>query len=184
MLAIADGPERARWEVLWVEEGKIQKESFENDLMGAVTAYAEVKAEGLAGSTLRCTNMGFPPPAELLPRVVRGRHPTTRKIVEGTVVPMKKKNAEGIYWCPYCMQLRKFKMFKRLKVENIVMDDRHNRCPMCKAGLRDHNVRKWNPLAAQVHYSEEASRTRAPARTTQARKAAFRRKKRRAKTEE
>lgn len=172
----SNAPDRAKWEVIWVAKGRVIRKKFGTDLMSAVTLFQKVKAAGRPGATLRCCNMGFPPPAELLPRRVRGkRH---GKIVEGTVSPLRQKNAEGIFWDPYCMQLRRFKTVKDHRVEGVDIRDEVFACPLCGISTKDHNVRKYNPLAIRITYEIEAKGTRAAPKTTQARKAAYRRKKR------
>jgi len=198
--AVNNAPDRARWEVLWVKDGKIQRHECGTDLGEAIRVYTLVKGKR-AGATLRCKNMGFPPPEELQPRLVkykqkvelprpkivrRGgkRYRQTHEVIvkEGRFVPMKKRNAEGIWWCPYCRELRRFVKKKVIGVpaskngKVIRFKEPGMYCPLCGISHRDHNVRKWNPIAIKVFYDLEQAHTRAPARTAASRKTARRRK--------
>ena len=177
MLATSNAPDRARWEVLWVKDRKVHRKNCGTALSEAMRVYQLVVEAGRPGATLRCCNMGFPPPAELQPRRVRGKR--NGKIVEGTVVPLKAKNLEGVFWCPYCMKLRRFTTKKDHIVEGIAIRDEIHCCPMCKISTRDHNVRKYNPLAAKITYEIEAKGTRSAPKTAQERRAAYRRKQQR-----
>jgi hypothetical protein len=172
-----NAPERARWEVLWIKDKRIVRKSFGTDLMGATELYSKVKAAGRSGATLRCCNMGFPPPEELQPRRVKARK--NGKIIEGLLVPMKRKNAEGIFYCPYCQQLRRFVKKKSSEIEGQIIRDLYFGCPLCGTSHRDHNARKWNPLLTKIAYEIEAEGTRAPKRTVKTRRAERRRKRRR-----
>jgi len=177
MLATNGAPERARWELIWVgKDKKIKRKAFESDLAGALALY--IKAHGkLRAVTLRCCNMGFPPPEDLQPRKVMVKEGKLR--VEKLYVPMKKKNREGVFWCPYCMKLRKFVRKESLKSPSgMVLDESRFCCPLCGVGHRDHNIRKYNPLVPQIAYQIEAEGTRAPRRTVETRRQTRRRKKR------
>lgn len=190
MLAVNDAGSRARWEVLWIRKGKVQRKDCGNNLIEAIEILERVKAAGRKGATLRCKNMGFPPPAKYLPYeekqkvplerpviVKRGgkRYRKTHEVKLVSVNPMEQKNRVGIWWCPYCMKLRRFVKQKSMKVDNVTVMDTAMACPMCKVTHRDHNVRKYNPMALQVYYELELAPRRATARD---RKANYRRKRR------
>lgn len=170
--------DRARWEVMWVKDRRVIRKKFGTDLMGATQLYIKVKESGRKGATLRCCNMAFPPPQELQPRMVRGKR--KGRVVEGRLVPMKKKNIEGIFWCPYCMQLRRFVKRKSFEIEGVTVRDQWFGCPMCGISHRDSAAQKWNPLLINIAFSLEEGNTRSPARTAETRRAARRRKQRRA----
>lgn len=174
MLTVNNASERARWEVLWIKDGRVIRKSFETDLMGATELYLKVKVAGRPGATLRCCNMAFPPPQELQRRLVRGKK--KGRVVQGYVTPMKAKNAEGIYWCPYCMKLRRFVKRKQFEVEGVTVRDTWFGCPMCGCTHRDSAARKWNPMLSQIAFQIEASGTRSPTKTKESRKKAYRRK--------
>lgn len=157
-----NGAERALWEVMWVRAGQKVRVDFRHDLAEATRIYVKAVSAGKPGATLRCKNMGFPPPENLSPRrvrVKRKQHGRVR-IVEGMVRPMKKRNLEGVFWCPYCMKLRRFKVFKYIELDGQRLRDKFLRCPMCEVGLNDFNVAKHNPMARQIRYQEEAARAR------------------------
>lgn len=203
MLAVNDAPDRAKWEVLWIKNRKIQKHDCGSDLGEALRVYMLVKLAERPGATLRCKNMGFPPPEEYLPRHVRvkqkvelprpkivtrkgKRYRKTHEVVikEGLYTPMKKRNAEGIWWCPYCREFRRFVKKNNVSVpvvqggkQSIHFTEPGMYCPLCGISHRDQNVRKWNPIAPRIYAEMETSRTRAPARTAASRRAARRRKK-------
>jgi hypothetical protein len=200
MIGSANAAERARWEVLWIAKGRIVRFDCGTDLTEAMRVYGLAKGKR-PGATLRCKNFGFPPPQNLQPRTVKykkkvalaqakivrrngKRYRKTHEVVvkEGLLVPMKKHNASGIWWCPYCRELRRFKMLVDIEVDAgngkmIKLREPGMYCPMCGVSHRDFNVRKWNPQATQVYYQMQQQIVRAPARTTQARRKARQRKK-------
>lgn len=191
MLISNQASERARWQVLWIKDGRKITKDFEHDLTGALEVYVKVKGRR-PGATLRCTNMGFPPPEELLPRIVIVRKPLakpkivrrggkryrkTHERVRARLVPMKKKNAEGVFWCPYCRELRRFKLKKKFKIEGVWLHEERMVCPMCGVSTRDHNVRRWNPIASRITYDLDNRRRRAPKRTVATRRRRRRRRK-------
>lgn len=191
MLAVNDAGSRAKWEVLWIRKGKIQRKDCGNDLMEAIQIHQRVLAAGRKGVTLRCKNMGFPPPPKYLPYeekqkvplekpviIKRGgkRYRKTHEVKTVSIDPMYAKNREGIWWCPYCQKLRRFVKQTSMTVDKVKFQDTAMVCPMCKITHRDHNVRKYNPMALQVYYELENAPRRAKARD---RKANFRRQRRR-----
>lgn len=141
----------ARWQVLWVvvKKGKpkIMEYDFEGDLMGAVALYTKVKSANRRFATLRCANVGFPPPEKYLPYVEKrkvkiGGH---TKIKEFDVTPMVTLNLKGIIWCPYCMQLRKPQYQDGFVHEGIHVPEEGTHCPICGVSHRDGQMRRWNP---------------------------------------
>lgn len=190
MLGTDNAAERSKWSVLWVKDKRIVVKECGNDLAEAIRLYTLVKGKR-PGATLRCNNFGFPPPDKYLPYpkkmkrrldppniVKRGRkrYRQTHEVVTVMVDPMREKNKQGIYWCPYCREFRRFKIRQNFVVGSIKVQDRAFVCPMCKVTHRDFNVRKYNPVAIQVYYEMEQTNHRAPARD---RKADYRKKKRR-----
>lgn len=163
---------RAKWEVLWIKNGKIQRKDCGDDLTEAIRIYGVVKGNR-KGATLRCKNFGFPPPDKFRPTEVVIKHKRYLKI------PMKQLNAKGIWWCPYCRELRRFKLSRSFQVGGVTVRDVRHICPMCGISHRDIHVRRWNPVATRLFYElEEAPRRRAN-RTKESRKKAFKKKRRR-----
>jgi hypothetical protein len=168
-LFIGAGPARARWEVLWVKRGRIIRYDCGTNYPEAMRVYLKALSAGKPGATLRCKNLGFAPPPELAPRTVtktvvdRGR----RRKKEFLYRPMKQKNREGIFWCPYCMKLRRFKRVRVIESEGVRFRDGrrgHLRCPMCGIGLGDHYVSQHNPEASRIHYLEQRVNTKRTSR--------------------
>lgn len=153
MYATPDNGLRARWEVLWIAHGKIQRKKTGYDLAEAMRIRDLVKAAGRSGVTLRCCNMGFPPPEKLqartitfdAPKLVRGK-----RVMSVRLNPMRKRNAQGVWWCPYCMQLRRFVKRKGFTVDGIHVPEPGMHCPMCNISHRDWHVQRWNPIAARI----------------------------------
>lgn len=190
----ANAPERANWEVLWIRDGKIQRKDCGHDLFEAIRVRDLVKEAGRKGVTLRCKNFGFAPPAKLQPHEVTVKVPLTNpKIVKRNgkryrkthelkrmlKIPLKQKNAEGIWWCCYCMQLRRFKKSTSFVIDGITVRETRHVCPMCGISHRDIYIRRWNPVASRLFYElEEAPRRRA-SRTRDSRKKEFKKKRRR-----
>lgn len=156
MYATNGNAERARWQVLWIGKGKVQSKDFDHDLAGALELYEKVKAAGRSGATLRCCNMGFPPPVKYADReeviVLRGgRKFKGQQIIVPHVYRerMHGVNVKGAWWCPYCIKLRRFKRREGFELEGIWIDEPAMVCPMCNISHRDASVSKYNPLAAR-----------------------------------
>lgn len=140
--------ERARWQVLWVDPaGKVRRKEFEHDLASAVDAYCRLRAAGRRMVTLRCANLQFAPPDKYADReavvVIRnGRKFKGKKISEPRryQTRMMELNRQGIWWCPYCIALRRF-----AKKDG---DYPALACPMCGATHR--LVGRFNPMADYV----------------------------------
>src|SRR5690349_3294352 len=110
MQAQPGAPERARWEVLFIHRGHRKRKRFGDDLASAAHFYASLsralQGSALKSLTLRCSNLRFPPPAKLRPHDRTVRVKGKRKPVTVRVVPMRKLNKQGVWWCGYCMKLR------------------------------------------------------------------------------
>lgn len=190
----ANAPERANWEVIWVKDNKVQRKDCGHDLVEALRVRDLVKEAGRKNVTLRCKNFGFGPPEELRPQIVKVKIPMdpprivkkngkryrkTWGYKEMRKIPLKQLNAEGIWWCPYCMKLRRFKKTNSFVIDGIRVQETRHVCPLCGISHRDPHVRRWNPIATRLFYElEEAPRRRA-SRTKESRRKNFKRKRRR-----
>lgn len=190
----ANAPDRANWEVLWIKDGRIQRKDCGHDLVEALRIRDLALEGGRKAVTLRCKNFGFAPPVELQPRVVTvkvpldppkiirrngKRYKKTHERKDMLKIPLKQKNVEGIWWCPYCMKLRRFKKTNSFKVDGITVRDVRHVCPMCGISHRDHNVRRWNPVATKLFYQLEEAPQRRASRTPKSRKQEYKKKRRR-----
>lgn len=138
--------ENTRWSVIWLDKQgrRIEKKPgpmFPGlNFVDALELYHKVGKLGRRGLTLRCTNVGFPPPQRLLPhtitKVKRGRR---REFLR---LPLKKLNKRGIWWCPYCMRLRRFQ-----RIINRRGGGEVHRCPGCDIPHWDTHVQAYNPIA-------------------------------------
>lgn len=152
----------SRWAVLWLvkKPGRkpylIEKE-FGSDLVEALRIRDLALAAGKKFVTLRSMNVGFPPPERLRPhyetqvtgyKVVKRKGKKYKKKVtaEVWVIPMGDLNAEGKWWCPYCMKLRRFELR-----DGYGVDDPAYHCQICNISSRDWHVRKWNPAANRFY---------------------------------
>ncbi len=153
--AITASAERARWELVWVsKKGRIKRKDFGDDFSGALQGFAEGQREQLRFLTLRCKNVGFPPPPELRPRTIVFNPPKRINgdlVYQATVRPMAKRNRAGVWWCPYCIKLRKFTKKTGFMIDGIEVKDEALACPVCSITHRDGHVRKWNPQAVELY---------------------------------
>lgn len=188
---------RTRWEVLWVNPRtkRIERKPFGHDHSGAVKLYARVKAAGRTGVTLRACNVGFPPPDKYADReevivTVKGKRMKGKRIIQPPVyvTRMGELNLRGIWWCPYCCELRRF-VFKKGTRAVESKGKYHNQtvvwkmpassearmaCPMCGVDHADWHVKRYNPSAQMMEYRERTVQN--PASQTDA---AIRRRERR-----
>jgi hypothetical protein len=166
--------------VLWVVVKKGRKKvvevDFIDDLQGAIRLYTKAKAAGKPFATMRCTNSGFPPPDKYRPYYVIKKKPTGKtkvvvkngkrkkvKVVKREEVyrePMAAVNLKGIWWCPYCMEMRRFMKQDGFQIEGVHVKEVGYHCPICGISHRDHHVRKWNPQAQRIQYKLDAPRAR------------------------
>lgn len=163
---------RAKWEVMWLRRGAVVRKDCGSDLAEALRILELVKGAGRKGATLRSKNIAFPPPAKYADteQVPIGRSKRTRKIVyaERTIEPpqylttMRSLNKRGVWWCPYCMKMRRFTRVKGFELDGIWVDKVQYVCPLC--GVSHGLVRRFNPLAAEIDM-----RRRGRSRSTSAR---------------
>lgn len=166
-------PDHLRWSVLWVVPGKktyrVVRKECENDLAEAIRIYTKVVEAGKKFPTLRCNNAGFPPPERFQPYVAkvkdkrwikgkRQRGITKYKFV--TRIPLKKLNNKGIYWCPYCREMRRFRQQTGFVYEGIYVGSPGIYCPICGTSYRDFYVRRWNPICHRIWANETSTRSR------------------------
>jgi hypothetical protein len=171
--------DRARWEVLWIAGGTLKRKGFGSDFASALQFYT-IATRRDAGATeypaidtsarvtLRCCNMGHPPAERYRPQTVKVARKGARTVKlkadqkapkgwqEGTVIltPMKKLNAEGKWWCAYCLRILPFQLKKGFHYEGRWIDNRHMACPLCGVTHRDHHIKKWNPVAQRIFAGE------------------------------
>lgn len=175
----------ARWEVIWwnKKQKRFTVMEFGNDLASAEDLYSKVVAAGKPFATLRCCNVGFPPPEKYRPyewtekvklgtKIVKRRRDgkvnryrkTKYKEVLHEETPMIEVNLKGAWWCPYCRKMRKF-----CKQDGRTFTDKDGReyyldgaiwcCPVCRVSHTNHHVRKWNPTAQKMPF-RQIKRTR------------------------
>lgn len=158
-----------RWRVSWIvrKKGKlvVVEKEFGDDLTSALRLYMKAKNAEKPFATLICKNVGWPPPVALRPYdrwevVKRDGKKYKRKVHE---VPLDIRNGEGVFWCPYCRELRTFRRYAEFRgSKHVVL-----KCPICGISHRDHHVRKWNPLAARMpdHIERQTRRSNGRQRT-------------------
>lgn len=163
MLATEGAGSRVRWEVLWVnpKTKRVERKQFGADHSGAVKLYVRVKSAGRKGATLRSMNMGFPPPdvyadrEEVIVTVGGKRKKAKRMVLPRTyLVRMAELNLRGIWWCPYCCELRKFVYRKGFKLDGRFVPQAGMCCPMCHVSQTNWHVKHYNPAAATMEYRE------------------------------
>jgi len=154
--------ERARWQVLWLHEGRKHVVRCGDDFSRAMKVYTMAVEGGRSNVTLRCQNMGFPPPEKYRPHpeLDQRGNPTG-----ATVVPMQTLNDHGIWWCPYCVKLRRFKYTKGWYTETgYFMAEPQMTCPLCGVKHTDFWVKHHNPKGAMMANGHLSVRTEKPKR--------------------
>lgn len=162
---------RARWQVLWQAKGKTQRKEFGTDFAGARDLYVKLIQGERKAVTLRCANVAFPPPDKYADQedyiivASNGRRYRGKRVVEPRVYRelMGGLNARGIWYCPYCMAMRRFVKRNYFMFEGIRVDEPSMQCPMCRATHRDNAVSRYNPISLRYR---EMRRTRSDKGTT------------------
>lgn len=148
------GSARARWSVYYHRKGKWRRKKFADDFGAALKFHNELIVGNTAkGTTLHCDNISFPPPNhiakhervewEIVKKSVKGRMKRFKKKRIVIVNLMAEYNAKGIWWCPYCIKLRRFKEVQTDRGRELC-------CPVCWAS--QYLVREYNPLATIIEY--------------------------------
>lgn len=133
----------AQWEVLWAKPEKggprIVAIDFENDFVGARNLFLKAKKAGKPMATLRCKNVGFPPPEKVLEKIIA-------------------YNKQRIWWCPYCMELRRFEKRAWAEIDGHLFSTNEAAyyCPVCDISHRDAHVIKYNPIAQRLMYGRKS----------------------------
>lgn len=144
--------DNARWEALWVAGGKVIRKDCGTDLAEAVRIYTLAVQAGKRAATLRCKNVAFPPPDKYYRRPVRRKEKVNGRtvIVTDYVSVMNEVNRKGAFWCPYCMQLRKFVRRKGFEVSGVWVSEPHYACPICGVTHTNFAVKRFNPVASRM----------------------------------
>jgi hypothetical protein len=164
MYTSSGAPERARWEVLWINPHtkKIERKPFGADHSGAVKLYARVVKAGRKGVTLRCMNMGFPPPdqyadrEEVIIKLPGGKAQKGKRMITPQVYlqRMGALNLRGIWWCPFCCELRKFVYRKGFRLDGRFVAKPMMCCPICHISQENWHVKRYNPSATLMEYRD------------------------------
>jgi len=132
-LTIKYAVEHAGWEVIWARQDKsLVAIDFEHDFVGALELYEKIKKAGKPLATLRCKNIGFAPPEKYENK-------------------MEAYNHQGVWWCPYCMKLRRFELRAWAEIDDhLYRIDPERFCPICDISQGDHNICLYNPAARRI----------------------------------
>lgn len=158
----------ARWEVMWVivHKGKKHIKVIECDqnLPEAMRIYNLAKQGGRKMVTLRCKNVGFPPPPKYIDDEIltirKGKH-KGKRVKRQTHPPvylhkMGALNVKGVWWCPYCMELRKFELRQGFETRTgQYVAQKGFYCQMCDIPHTNHYVSKYNPMSMRLEYSKK-----------------------------
>lgn len=167
MYANGGAPARARWEVLWVKDGRVVRKPVGHDLAEGLRIYTLATTAGRRAVTLRCTNMQFPPPDKYADRedvVVErnGKRYRGKRLIEPRqyLVRMGELNVRGVWWCGYCMQMRRFVKRSGFYVDGVWNADEHLACPICGASHRI--VGRYNPMSLRIEMRGQNQRVPDP----------------------
>ena len=138
----------AKWSVFWRnKKGKFVRKRFYEDLQGALRFMRDNPDRPVL--TLHSDNLGFPPPRRITHfeehgwTVVKRKGKRYKKRVVTIVNRMHDYNQKGIWWCPYCIQLRRFEFAETERGPEMF-------CPVCGCGNYLFEVRRYNPHAAII----------------------------------
>lgn len=166
MIVNNGAPTRARWQVIWVSDGRIVRKDYEHDLAEAVRIYGLAIKAGKRMATLRCCNEAFAPPDKYADREVvvvvkkSGRKVKAKRITNPRKyqATMAQVNSKGLTWCPFCMSMRKFRLKKSHRVEGVTLSDRMLVCPLCGVSHNHGSVVRYNPALAKIKASRRVPR--------------------------
>lgn len=146
---------RAKWSVLWMKNGEVIWTDFGSDYHRALEIYTKAVQAGKKAATLRCNNVGHPPPTKITEaqawKIVKRKGKKYKQRV--TVNRMEELNRKGWWWCPYCIKLRQFE-----RQDGFVDDDGQYvpqdgmYCGMCGISNYDRNVWWHNPHAQLMEF--------------------------------
>lgn len=153
------------WSVYWRKKGKWVRKRFRDDFPGALKFFL-TKLE--MTPTLHSDNRGWPPPKRITAyervswKVVSRGGKKYKKRVVTVVNLMREYNDKGVWWCPYCVKLRPFKLMQTDRGPSMY-------CPVCTIDNYDFHVRKHNPKAAIIEQAKIQRRTSAKSRRRRSR---------------
>jgi hypothetical protein len=144
------------WSVFWFskKKGKYVRKRFHEDLGAALKFFGENQHR--PGITLHPDNHGYPPPKRITEHervtweVVRRKGKKYKKKVVTIVNLMNDYNAKGIWWCSYCVKLRRFKSVETERGPEMY-------CPVC--GCSHRIVKEHNPKALVIEMHKAQRRT-------------------------
>lgn len=149
--------QQLRWSVFWYsrKKKKYVRKRFGDDFYAALKFY-ELRRETNYNATLHVDNHSFPPPSRITAYervdwkvVVRNGRRYKKKVVT-TVNLMNEYNTKGIWWCGYCIQLRRFVQIDTDKGPEMY-------CPVC---IASHRINKrYNPKAITLEMHKAQRRT-------------------------
>lgn len=147
------------WSVFWYSKTKKSyvRKRFHEDFGAALEFYHDAVEEGKKrGLTLHPDNHGYPPPKRITEheqitwKVVKRNGKRYKKKVVTIVNLMHEYNAKGIWWCAYCVKLRRF-----TSVYTERGPEMH--CPVC--GVSHRLVKEHNPKAVIIEMHKAQRRT-------------------------
>ena len=150
----------ATWSVYYRRNKKWRRKRFQEDFGAALRFYQDCPHEG---KTLHCDNVAFRPPTYITEHevirweVVRIKGKKYKRRIVTTHNRMMDYNRKGVWWCPYCIKLRRFKELQTARGTQMC-------CPVCWVSNYMFHVRQCNPQAAIIEQGKQ------PRRTTHARR--------------
>lgn len=144
------------WSVFWysAKRGKYVRKRFGEDIGAAIKFFGENQQR--KGITLHPDNHGYPPPKRITEHerttwsVVTRKGKKYKKKVVTVVNLMNEYNRKGIWWCSYCVKLRRFELIQTEHGPEMY-------CPVCKVSHR--LVKQHNPQASAIEMHKAQRRT-------------------------
>lgn len=163
----------------WVSKGRVITKECGADFAEAVRIYTLAVQANKQNATLGCANMSFAPSdkyADHRPAYKMSERTGKRFISKKTGQPvllgkelilprtyqdtMGALNRQGVWWCPFCVKLRRFERYDGFMSEGIEVNEPAMMCPVCNVSHNHGQVQRYNPICSRITHNGGLRRAR------------------------